>query len=101
VGFDDNQPIGLSGSQAALPIWTAFMKRALAGRPDKAFDVPEGVVFAEIDKDTGQLATAACPRVFREAFLAGTDPTESCSVHSSGGMQLFRQLGNFFRNIVR
>ena len=33
VGFDNNQPIGLSGSQAALPIWTAFMKRALAGRP--------------------------------------------------------------------
>src|SRR5690606_27073738 len=27
VGFDDNQPIGLSGSQAAVPIWTSFMKR--------------------------------------------------------------------------
>ena len=25
VGFDDNQPIGLSGAQAALPIWTQFM----------------------------------------------------------------------------
>ena len=23
VGFDDNQPLGLSGAQAALPIWTA------------------------------------------------------------------------------
>jgi membrane peptidoglycan carboxypeptidase len=32
VGFDDNKPIGLSGSQAALPIWTAFMKRAAAAR---------------------------------------------------------------------
>ena len=32
VGLDDNQPLGLSGAQAALPIWTAFMKNALAGR---------------------------------------------------------------------
>ncbi len=34
VGFDDNQALGLSGSQAALPIWTSFMMRALAGRPN-------------------------------------------------------------------
>ncbi len=26
VGFDDNQPVGLSGARAALPIWTQFMK---------------------------------------------------------------------------
>src|SRR4029078_12579238 len=31
VGFDDNQPVSLSGSQAALPIWTPFMKSATAG----------------------------------------------------------------------
>src|SRR5205807_7724651 len=31
VGFDDpGQSVGLSGSQAALPIWTQFMTRALA-----------------------------------------------------------------------
>ena len=32
VGMDDNQPVGLSGTQAALPIWTSFMT-ARAGRP--------------------------------------------------------------------
>ena len=37
VGLDDNQPVGLSGTQAALPIWTTFMMRALAGRPNAAF----------------------------------------------------------------
>jgi penicillin-binding protein 1B len=31
VGRDDGQPLGLSGAQAALPIWTEFMKRALQG----------------------------------------------------------------------
>lgn len=85
VGFDNNQPIGLSGSQAALPIWTSFMKRALAGRPSASFDVPEGVVFADIDKDTGQLATPACPSVIHEAFLAGTEPHQTCELHGPHG----------------
>ncbi len=59
VGFDNNQPIGLSGAQAALPIWLSFIKRALAARPDVAFEVPEGLVKVEIDHDTGGLATPA------------------------------------------
>jgi membrane carboxypeptidase/penicillin-binding protein len=37
VGFDDNQPVGLSGAKAALPIWTQFMKAALAGRASVPF----------------------------------------------------------------
>ncbi|HEX5474942.1 MAG TPA: PBP1A family penicillin-binding protein [Vicinamibacterales bacterium] len=82
VGMDDNQALGLSGSTAALPIWTQFMMRALAGQPSVAFPVPEGIVYADIDRDTGLLATSACPRVFREAFLAGTVPTQSCPLHS-------------------
>src|SRR6476469_5319123 len=56
VGFDDNQPVGLSGAQAALPIWTQFMTRALAGHSSIPFTVPEGIVFADIDAQTGKLA---------------------------------------------
>ena len=82
VGLDDNQPIGLSGAQAALPIWAAFMARATAGQPAETFDVPDGIVFVDIDKDTGKLATPNCPHVFRESFLAGTEPTELCPLHS-------------------
>src|SRR6516225_7429263 len=52
VGLDNNQPIGLSGAQAALPIWTAFMKRALAARPNKPFDPPDGISTVQIDKQT-------------------------------------------------
>ena len=81
VGFDDNQPLGLSGTQAALPMWTTFMSRALAGHPDQPFAVPTGIVYAEIDRDTGQLAGPLCPRLFREAFLSGTEPTTTCDVH--------------------
>jgi membrane carboxypeptidase/penicillin-binding protein len=73
--------VSLSGGQAALPIWTSFMKAAVAGRPSGAFDVPDGVSFAEIDRDTGKLALPTCPRVYNESFLAGTEPTEYCELH--------------------
>jgi penicillin-binding protein 1B len=82
VGHDDNTAVGLSGSQAALPIWTAFMSRALAGHPDQPFTPPaEGIVTVEIDRDTGQLAGPACPRVAAEVFLSGTEPVEVCELH--------------------
>ena len=81
VGFDDNQPLGLSGSTAALPIWTEFMKAALAGHPNASFEVPEDIVFVDIDHDTGKLATPNCPRVFGESFIAGTEPIEFCPLH--------------------
>jgi penicillin-binding protein 1B len=81
VGLDDNQVLGLSGAQSALPIWTTFMKRALAGRPNVLFPVPPGVTVVDIDRDTGQLATPACPRVSAEAFLEGTEPGAWCQLH--------------------
>jgi penicillin-binding protein 1B len=81
VGLDDNQPLGLSGALAALPIWTSFMKNAVAGRNSSSFDAPEGVSFIEIDKDTGKLATPMCPRVINEAFLSGTEPLAVCEIH--------------------
>src|SRR5688572_11177060 len=81
VGLDDNQALGLSGGQAALPIWLAFMQRALAGRGDQPFNVPENVSFVDIDRDTGATAVPGCLRVFSESFLTGSEPQEQCEVH--------------------
>jgi penicillin-binding protein 1B len=81
VGLDDNQPLGLTGAKAALPIWTEFMTRALTGRANVAFEVPEGISFADIDTTTGKLSTPACPQVVHSAFLTGTEPTEICDLH--------------------
>lgn len=81
VGLDNNQPLGMSGAQAALPIWTSFMKNAVAGRPGSSFDAPGGVSFVEIDRDTGKIATPICPRLTTEAFLAGTEPLATCELH--------------------
>ena len=83
VGLDDNMPLGLSGSQAALPIWTTFMMRALAGRSDVSFAKPDGLVFVDIDRDTGEMAGPACPRTFQEAFVSGSEPVEICHLHGT------------------
>jgi penicillin-binding protein 1B len=81
VGFDDNQVLGLSGSQAALPIWTQFMKNALAGRASVPFEAPDGISWVEIDKETGRIPGPFCPKVIKAPFVAGTEPHDLCDVH--------------------
>jgi membrane carboxypeptidase/penicillin-binding protein len=57
------------------------MSRALAGRSNVSFEAPEGLVWLDIDRDTGELAGPLCPRTFSEAFLSGTEPTRTCELH--------------------
>src|SRR5208283_2678380 len=81
VGFDDNKELDLEGAKSALPIWTEFMKRALAvpAYSDvKPFRPPSGISSASIDPETGELATPNCPSKRTEFFIAGTEPTETC-----------------------
>ena len=81
VGYDDNQIIGLTGAQASLPIWSQFMKNALAGRSSVPFEAPDGISWAEVDHDTGKLAAPFCPRIITSPFLAGTEPADACELH--------------------
>jgi penicillin-binding protein 1B len=86
VGFDDNTPHNLSGAKAALPMWVEFMKGAQAGSKGQRFAVPsQNVVFFEVDRATGLLATPNCPIIISESFVAGTEPQEYCSWHADGG----------------
>ena len=60
VGFDDNTDLALEGAHSALPIWTEFMKRAHALREyrnPEPFEPVDGIVSAQIDLDTNELAT--------------------------------------------
>jgi penicillin-binding protein 1B len=87
VGFDDNRDFKLEGARSALPIWAEFMKSAHAHREYShvhAFSAPDGIVTAEIDPESGQLATANCPKTRSEVFLAGTQPIETCALHGGG-----------------
>lgn len=84
VGFDDYSDLGLPGATGALPIWTEFMKRAVAlpaYRDVQPFAPPEGIITVPIDPETLKLATPDCPEVQPELFLLGTEPTEFCPKH--------------------
>jgi penicillin-binding protein 1B len=85
VGFDDNSELGLEGSKSALPIWAAFMKQALALRPDLGGDgwsKPDDIASADIDPTSGLLYGDGCPAKRTEHFIEGTQPEEVCDAHS-------------------
>src|SRR5581483_11662202 len=91
VGLDNYQDLKLDGAKAALPIWTDFMKRAHKHRQYRDvsdFDVPEGVVSAQVDPDSGELATSACPKVGTDYYLLGTQPAQFCPLHQGGSTEI-------------
>lgn len=90
VGYDDYSDIRLSGAQTAAPIWAEFMKKAVA-LPEysdvKDFSQPAGVVDVQLDKATNRLATPSCPDTYTAAFIAGTEPHDTCD--QGGGITGF------------
>ena len=91
VGFDDNRDFVLEGARSALPIWGEFMARAHKHREYSnvhSIQPPDGVVTVEVDADTGELATTACPRVRTEVFITGTQPVQGCRQHGRGGQTI-------------
>jgi penicillin-binding protein 1B len=102
VGFDDYSDIRLSGAQTAAPIWAEFMKKAvtLPQYSDvKPFTQPSGVVDVQLDKATNRLATPACPETYTAAFVAGTEPRDTCD---QGGIKGFfsRIFGSGAPNVI-
>ena len=99
VGFDGGEAHGLSGADAALPIWVDFMRQAREAYPQPSFTVPGGIAFADIDLTNGRLANRFCPLVGRETFLAGTEPPP-CQEHGGVGTQIYdwwRRLRDWWR----
>lgn len=77
VGFDKEKTIGKGevGGRAALPLWLDYMKAAHENLPQLSFQVPPGIVFANVDSKTGSLANATTKDVIKQAFVEGTEPT--------------------------
>jgi penicillin-binding protein 1B len=82
VGFDSAQPHGLSGAEAALPIWADFMRQAAQLYPAQRFAAPAGVTLALVNPTNGKLANRFCPIVAREVFLTGSEPPP-CDEHQA------------------
>ncbi|MBW2369735.1 MAG: PBP1A family penicillin-binding protein [Deltaproteobacteria bacterium] len=78
TGFDSERSLGKgeTGSRAASPIWLGFMKKMLAEKPVRVFEVPEGVVFSKIDTETGLLPIASSKKTRFEVFKEGSVPTK-------------------------
>ncbi|HSB40969.1 MAG TPA: PBP1A family penicillin-binding protein [Methylomirabilota bacterium] len=76
VGYDRPRSLGKdeTGSRVAVPIWTTFMREALAGAPVEDFPIPERVVLVPVDLN----ASGGCVRPVTMAFIAGTEPPETC-----------------------
>ncbi|MFN8627950.1 MAG: PBP1A family penicillin-binding protein [Candidatus Binatia bacterium] len=85
VGYDQRRPLNMAGAEAALPIWTDFMKAATAGIPPNPLTPPPGITTAVIDPASGMLATPLCPKTLEEAFYSGTEPTAPCPLHPVPG----------------
>lgn len=92
VGFDTKLSIGRNhtGSKNALPVWTKIMIAAHenipADAPESHFKQPDGIVYANICYDSGELATDKCVNVGREIFTEQTVPKKNCHMHPSAGM---------------
>ena len=79
VGFDEEKTLGRGevGSRTALPIWLNYMKFAHKGLIKKDFEIPANIIITNIDVDTGLLPTKYSTNISEQAFLSGTEPTES------------------------
>jgi penicillin-binding protein 1A len=81
VGFDKPKSMGnaATGGEMAVPIFTAFMEKALQGKPPTPFNMPAGMTQVWIDPATGVKANGGS-RAIAEAFKPGTGPNLITSV---------------------
>ncbi|HEY6853109.1 MAG TPA: hypothetical protein VI139_02595, partial [Gemmatimonadales bacterium] len=83
------------GGRIAAPAWTAFMRDVYDRRtPPADWERPDSLVTREVDwlsdlevGSQGYIATPFCPQPARrwEWFYPGTEPRQSCPVHSPFG----------------
>jgi penicillin-binding protein 1A len=78
VGFDEKTSLGKdeTGARAALPIWIAFMNRALVDLPVEDFKAPRGIVMKKVNIETGLLTHEESNETIIEAFVEGMLPEE-------------------------
>ncbi|HEY5765038.1 MAG TPA: PBP1A family penicillin-binding protein [Candidatus Deferrimicrobiaceae bacterium] len=106
VGHDSGRDTGLTGASGALRIWSRFLRSIAPGGTSPPFPVPAGVTIAEIDPESGFLATSACPDPVPEAFPDRLAPTEPCPLHPAHPLvdtvrKGVRGILEFFRGLFR
>jgi penicillin-binding protein 1A len=85
TGFDDDQPLGAgeAGARTSLPAFVDFMRVATEGTVAAEFPVAPGITRVNVDPKTGLLARADQEDAISEAFLQGTEPSETAPTDDS------------------
>jgi len=79
VGFDQPQAIidknkrEITSGPAAVPIWTYFMKKAMAEERYRDFTIPSGIIFEWVDPQTGEVVPKTFEGAQQVALKAGTE----------------------------
>jgi penicillin-binding protein 1B len=82
VGFDKGKDLGLTGAQAALPIWSRFVSKS--GRmAEVQAPPPESVIQVPLCLESGLLALPDCPETEDGWFSEGTELGEVCPLHDA------------------
>ncbi len=77
VGIDSNDSLigpggkGITGSQAAAPIWGLYMKKLLKDKKTEDFERPESIRFAYVDAHSGIRSPAQAKGAVRVALRTG------------------------------
>jgi 1A family penicillin-binding protein len=78
LGFDKQKTItaGAAGGTLAAPIFGKMMSEYYAARGSAQWTPPQGLIVAQLDRVSGQLADSTTPpdRRYTEYFLEGTEP---------------------------
>lgn len=72
LGRDDNGPTPLTGATGALQVWADFMRKADPLPLD--MPMPENVVQAWIDANSGQGTDPSCPNAVQVPYIRGSQP---------------------------
>jgi penicillin-binding protein 1B len=72
VGLDDNQPAGVTGSNAAMEIWAGLFR----GVPlsSVSLDMPEGAFWTWVEPDLNALSDPECEGAVQLPFVADSEP---------------------------
>ena len=105
VWFGYDQPTQIAdraaGGRFAAPAWADFYRAGWRERGGE-WTIPDGMVSAIIDPESGELATEWCPRRVREWFKIGGDgrpltPQTPCELHTYPEPEIIADDGAIYR----
>lgn len=81
VGNNNNRPMNpslASGITGAAPIWNEIMTQVVQNEEPQDFPRPEGMKEVEVCEANGLLPCDRCPKVVKQYFVPGQEPTKKC-----------------------